>query len=54
MQAFTIENVRGWYVVSAVGGRIVGIHPTAIRARRQVAAINLRRNAPKCARRSVK
>lgn len=43
MQSFTIEEVRGWHIVSAASGRIVGVHSTAEKAGRQVAAINLKR-----------
>lgn len=54
MQAFNIEVVRGWHVVSAASGRIVGVFRTQSQAQAQVAAIELKRNAPKTARASVK
>lgn len=53
MQAFNIEVVRGWHVVSAPSGRIVGVHRTLDKARSQVAAIERKRNAPSEPRRSV-
>lgn len=54
MSGYTIENVRGWRVVSGPGGRILGVHRTDKQAQAQVAAIARKVNAPSTPRRSVK